>query len=151
MRKSALDALASHPAFLAPATHTQGVCCSRVRASACTSVCVRACACMCVRDSFVLCLLERSGPHCLSRGLSSELRPFSETHPLYWHWRSPTHVRYYAASGSWPDLTSSEDQAKVGASVFAFVNVARFAVPLRVGLALSTTPWIAAVSICRDE
>ena len=25
---------------------------------------------------------------------------------------------------------------------FAFVNFARFAVPLRIGLALSTTPWI---------
>ena len=40
------------------------------------------------------------------------------------------------------DLSNGEDQAKVGASVFAFVNVARFAVPLRVGLALSTTPWV---------
>ena len=49
---------------------------------------------------------------------------------------------YYTATGEWPDLSSGEDQAKVGASVFAFVNVARFAVPLRVGLALSTTPWV---------
>lgn len=49
---------------------------------------------------------------------------------------------YYQATGSWPDLSDSEDQAKVAASVFAFVNVARFAVPLRVGLALSTTPWV---------
>ena len=49
---------------------------------------------------------------------------------------------YYTATGAWPDLSNSEDQAKVGASVFAFVNIARFAVPLRVGLALSTTPWV---------
>jgi len=56
---------------------------------------------------------------------------------------------YYTASGSWPDLSNSEDQAKVGASVFAFVNVARFAVPLRVGLALSTTPWVDANIISR--
>ena len=28
------------------------------------------------------------------------------------------------------------------AEAFAFVNFARFAVPLRIGLALSTTPWI---------
>jgi len=31
---------------------------------------------------------------------------------------------------------------KVGAEAFAFVNFARLAVPLRIGLALSTTPWI---------
>ena len=29
-----------------------------------------------------------------------------------------------------------------GAEAFAFVNVARFAVPLRIGLALGTTPWV---------
>ena len=49
---------------------------------------------------------------------------------------------YYSATGAWPDLSIAEDQAKVGASVFAFVNVARFAVPVRLGLALSTTPWV---------
>ena len=31
---------------------------------------------------------------------------------------------------------------KLGAEAFAFVNFARFAVPLRIGLALSTTGWI---------
>ena len=31
---------------------------------------------------------------------------------------------------------------KLGAEAFAFVNFARLAVPLRIGLALSTTPWI---------
>ena len=35
-----------------------------------------------------------------------------------------------------------DDMAKLGAEAFAFVNVARFAVPLRIGLALSTTPWV---------
>jgi len=30
----------------------------------------------------------------------------------------------------------------LGAEAFASVNFARFAVPLRIGLALSTTPWI---------
>ena len=34
--------------------------------------------------------------------------------------------------------------AKLGAEAFAFVNVARFAVPLRIGLALSTVPWVQA-------
>lgn len=51
-------------------------------------------------------------------------------------------VTYYQATGGWPDLSNPDDQAKVGASAFALVNVARFAVPLRIGLALSTTPWV---------
>mmetsp|Transcript_23838 Transcript_23838/g.66597 ORF Transcript_23838/g.66597 Transcript_23838/m.66597 type:complete len:202 (-) Transcript_23838:1242-1847(-) len=49
---------------------------------------------------------------------------------------------YYQVTGHWPDLTNSDDQAKLGAEAFAFVNFARFAVPLRIGLALSTTPWM---------
>ena len=31
---------------------------------------------------------------------------------------------------------------QLGAEAFAFVNVARFAVPVRIGLALSTVPWV---------
>ena len=42
----------------------------------------------------------------------------------------------------WPDFADKDDQAKLGAEAFAFVNFARFAVPLRIGLALGTTPWI---------
>ena len=49
---------------------------------------------------------------------------------------------YYQYSGHWPDLSDPEDQKKLGAEAFAFVNVARFAVPLRISLALGTTPWI---------
>lgn len=49
---------------------------------------------------------------------------------------------YYEVTGHWPDLSNADDQAKLGAEAFAFVNFARFAVPLRIGLALSTTPWI---------
>lgn len=45
-------------------------------------------------------------------------------------------------TGAWPDFSSQEDLSKLGAEAFAFVNVARFAVPLRIGLALSTTPWV---------
>ena len=51
-------------------------------------------------------------------------------------------LTYYQATGGWPDLSNPDDQAKVGASAFALVNVARFAVPLRIGLALGTTPWV---------
>ena len=49
---------------------------------------------------------------------------------------------YYQLVGHMPDLSSSEDLSKLGGEAFAFVNFARFAVPLRIGLALSTTPWI---------
>merc|ERR1712118_116459 len=49
---------------------------------------------------------------------------------------------YQAATGHWPDFSNQEDLQKLGAEAFAFVNVARFAVPLRIGLALSTTPWV---------
>merc|ERR1712128_90375 len=49
---------------------------------------------------------------------------------------------YYEVTGHWPDYSNQEDLAKLGAEAFAFVNVARFAIPLRIGLALSTTPWV---------
>ena len=51
-------------------------------------------------------------------------------------------VGYQQVTGHWPDFSDAEDQKKLGAEAFAFVNFARFAVPLRIGLALSTTPWI---------
>lgn len=49
---------------------------------------------------------------------------------------------YYGLFGHFPDLTDKEDLSKLGGEAFAFVNFARFAVPLRIGLALSTTSWI---------
>jgi len=49
---------------------------------------------------------------------------------------------YYELVGHMPDLTNKEDLEKLGGEAFAFVNFARFAVPLRIGLALSTTSWI---------
>lgn len=49
---------------------------------------------------------------------------------------------YRELAGHWPDFSDQEDLQKLGAEAFAFVNFARFAVPLRIGLALSTTPWI---------
>ncbi len=50
--------------------------------------------------------------------------------------------KFVKVTGHWPDLSDPEDQKKLGAEAFAFVNFARFAVPLRIGLALGTTPWI---------
>ena len=49
---------------------------------------------------------------------------------------------YYELVGHMPDFSNAEDMSKLGGEAFAFVNFARFAVPLRIGLALSTTPWI---------
>jgi hypothetical protein len=49
---------------------------------------------------------------------------------------------YREVTGHWPDIANKDDVGKLGAEAFAFVNFARFAVPLRIGLALSTTPWI---------
>lgn len=51
---------------------------------------------------------------------------------------------YQQVTGHWPDFSNQEDLKQLGAEAFAFVNLARFAVPLRIGLALSTTPWIQA-------
>ena len=51
-------------------------------------------------------------------------------------------VGFREVTGHWPDFSAQEDMQKIGAEAFAFVNFARFAVPLRIGLALSTTPWI---------
>jgi hypothetical protein len=51
-------------------------------------------------------------------------------------------VAFVQIAGSWPDLTDKEDLAKVGTEAFAFANVARFALPVRIGLAVSTTPWV---------
>ncbi|KAL7446089.1 hypothetical protein ACHAXM_010107 [Skeletonema potamos] len=51
-------------------------------------------------------------------------------------------VGYNKFTGHWPDLSNSEDMKQLGGEIFAFVNVARLAVPLRIGLALSTVPWV---------
>ena len=49
---------------------------------------------------------------------------------------------YYKTVGHWPDFTNPEDQAKIGTEVVAFVTLARFAVPVRIGLALFSVPFI---------
>ena len=56
---------------------------------------------------------------------------------------------YYEVTGHMPDFSNQDDVAKLGAEAFAFVNVARFAVPLRIGLALGTVPWVQANIIDR--
>jgi hypothetical protein len=51
-------------------------------------------------------------------------------------------VGFKNVTGHWPDFSNPEDLKKIGAEAFVFVNVARFSVPLRIGLALTTTPWV---------
>ena len=51
-------------------------------------------------------------------------------------------VSYHQLTGHWPDLTNKEEVAKLTAQTFVYVNFSRFAVPLRIGLALSITPWV---------
>jgi len=69
---------------------------------------------------------------------------------IFWEWAFwgvsvPVSLAgFQAATGHWPDFSNSDDMAKLGAEAFAFVNVARFAIPLRIGLALGTTPWVQA-------
>ena len=53
-------------------------------------------------------------------------------------------VVYSVATGHWPDLTDQEDLAQFGAEAFAYVNIVRFAAPLRIGAALSAVPWVQA-------
>jgi hypothetical protein len=62
---------------------------------------------------------------------------------LFWFISVPVCIfGYVQVTGHMPDFSNGEDMSKLGAEAFAFVNFARFAVPLRIGLALSTTPWI---------
>ena len=51
-------------------------------------------------------------------------------------------VTYFFAFGHWPDFSNQDDMSKLGAEAFAFVNLARFIVPLRIGLAVGTAPWV---------
>ena len=49
---------------------------------------------------------------------------------------------YYQLTGHWPDLTDSEDQAKLAAEAFAFLNLSRLLIPLRIALALALAPGV---------
>jgi hypothetical protein len=48
-----------------------------------------------------------------------------------------TIIAYQEVTGHWPDLQNPDDIAKLSAEAFAFVNFARFAVPLRIGTCYS--------------
>ena len=51
-------------------------------------------------------------------------------------------VGYKQTTGHFPDFTDKSDLSVLGAEVFAFANAARFALPLRIGLAIGTIPFV---------
>ena len=53
-------------------------------------------------------------------------------------------VAFSLVTGHVPDLSDQEEVAQFGAEALAFVNVARFAAPFRIGAALSAVPWVQA-------
>ena len=69
---------------------------------------------------------------------------------IFWEWAFwgvsvPVAISaFYGLQGHFPDFSNQEDLTYLGGEAFAFVNLARFAVPLRIGLALGTTPWVQA-------
>lgn len=48
----------------------------------------------------------------------------------------------FALTGHWPDFGNEEEMAKLSGEAFVYVNIARFSVPLQIGLALGGVPWI---------
>ena len=70
---------------------------------------------------------------------------FALVQTAFWGASVPVCVVAYALfTGHVPDLSDQEEMAHFGAEAFAWVNVARFAAPLRVGAALSAVPWVQA-------
>ena len=49
---------------------------------------------------------------------------------------------YHQVTGNWPDFTNPDELKQLSLNAFLFVNVARLAAPLRIGLALASVPWV---------
>ena len=95
------------------------------------------------RRHHLLHILVRMPPSACAAPRLVRKRPHPRREWAFWGVSIPVACfGFNAATGHWPDFSNADDQAKLGAEAFAFVNVARFAVPLRIGLALSTTPWV---------
>ena len=66
----------------------------------------------------------------------------------FWEWcfwligGAGAYGAYIIATGHPPDFNNQDDMAQVGGEAFAFINIARFAVPARIALAISTAPWV---------
>ena len=62
---------------------------------------------------------------------------------LFWVVSIPLGLLAYATvEGRWLDLTDSGDLETFGFACFCYANIARLALPLRIGIALSTAPWV---------
>mmetsp|Transcript_133382 Transcript_133382/g.243095 ORF Transcript_133382/g.243095 Transcript_133382/m.243095 type:complete len:203 (-) Transcript_133382:84-692(-) len=49
---------------------------------------------------------------------------------------------FYNLNNHWPDLGDNSDRAAVLGFIFAGANIARLAVPLRLGAAIALVPWV---------
>jgi len=86
-------------------------------------------------DSNLLTKIKRLGP--------AGIAAYGITEGGFWMISVPAvALSYRVASGEWPDVSSQEDLAKVFGTSFAFLNIARLAVPLRIGLAIGLAPWV---------
>jgi hypothetical protein len=86
--------------------------------------------------------------------MTAMMRPIKEAGPAgalslflwegaFWAMAIPVSaVLYFQTTGSWPNWGQKEDVAKVVGEAVVFANIARFALPIRVGLAVATTPWV---------
>ena len=60
-------------------------------------------------------------------------------------------VFYQTNDAHWPDFADNADRAKVLATVFAASNIARAALPLRLGAALAISPWVDRTFFSKEE
>ena len=73
------------------------------------------------------------------------------TELLFWALAFPlAALVLYRTQGHWPDLAAAGDRAALLGFVFAGANVARAALPLRLGAALALAPWVDHTLINRD-
>eukprot|EP00667_Euglena_gracilis_P009031 EG_transcript_9161 len=65
------------------------------------------------------------------------------TEVLFWVLALPgAAILLHETQGHWPDLSSNVDRAALLGFVFAGANIARAALPLRLGAALALAPWV---------
>ncbi|GMH66920.1 hypothetical protein TrRE_jg460, partial [Triparma retinervis] len=66
------------------------------------------------------------------------------TEVMFWALAFPAAgAALYGATGHWPDaINDAGDRAKVMGFVFAGANIARLAVPVRLGAAMALAPWV---------
>mmetsp|Transcript_14607 Transcript_14607/g.43908 ORF Transcript_14607/g.43908 Transcript_14607/m.43908 type:complete len:150 (+) Transcript_14607:158-607(+) len=65
------------------------------------------------------------------------------TELLFWLFAIPVaSFSFFKTAGHWPDFGDNTDRVTVLGFVFAASNVARLALPLRLGVAFAVAPWV---------